>query len=172
MRRKPIQPLSEQGRMRREHMLCELVEAMSDHHRRRRHRHRVAAVCVLGVCAGGLAVWRLATVSHAPAATITEVASRLMDDSSNISATCEVNDECAATATTMLVSRVETDSSVLDRYRAHATHQVEIVDDAELLQTLRSFNRPTGLVRMAGEAFLTASVADPFRPAHDLPNSL
>jgi hypothetical protein len=126
-------------------MLGELTEAMQTHHRRRRLRRRVAS------SVGGLAVLALAAVAARGLlqdAPVTRPGSRVAVETP------------AAPKPSCEIRLVRTDPSILDRYRARPTRLVERLDDDGLLDELRRLDRPTGLVRVGGRAYLTASIAD------------
>lgn len=152
--------LSQAGQQRRDAMLGELMHAMDAHHRRRHRIRRTMSVCGALLLIAGAAAY---IISAAGANTPPTHATLAVNTQKSLA---------TEPAAAVLIARIETDPTVLDRYRTKATRDATILSDTELLESLREINRPAGLVRMDGEAWLTASVVDD--PAYDAirPNSL
>lgn len=151
--------LTPSGEARRQAMLGELIAAMESHHRTRAVRRNIAVLSAAALLVAGAAYFVASASSGdrdmgAPAPT-------------QVAASNAEREEPVV----MRVVHVQTDPGVLDRYRAAPPPLIVRVDDAALLETLEQFDRPTGLVRMGDDVFLTASVAD--EPANaDRRNSL
>jgi hypothetical protein len=153
--------LSEAGQMRRDAMLGDLLLAMDTHHRRRHTIRRTVSVCgALLLIAGAAAYIITAAGANAPITAHSIVATNTQESIA------------PSPAPGMLIARIDTDPTVLDRYRMANASSAIILSDTDLLESLREINRPAGLVRMEGEVWLTASVVDD--PAYHAirPNSL
>jgi hypothetical protein len=154
--------LSELGRARRDAMLGELVGVMQQHHRQRKLRRSVAAIgaTVLLVACG--LYYAASANSNMPAAPARIVQHEPVEETAPL----------PSPAVVVRIARVETQPGIAERYRAEASNIVVAIDDTELLETLQRYDRPTGLVRMGGEVFLTASVVDQPSAHNGRPNSL
>ncbi len=148
----PSEPLSQAGQARREAMLDELVAVVSQTHRARRLRRHVlgsgVVVCLvlllmrLGLPgAGGLDDGRL-------------LVNRTPDERRVVTPTEAPRRSGCVTVL------VQTDPTVVDRYRARTTGLAVRMDDRMLLNALASINRPTGLIRFGDSLRLTAPVTD------------
>jgi hypothetical protein len=74
--------------------------------------------------------------------------------------TATVPDNQAQPQRPCAVAIIETIPGVLERHRAKPTGKVTRIDDAALVATLASINRPAGLVRIGDRVWLTAPVTD------------
>lgn len=145
-------PLTPAGQARREAMLGELVEVVKQTHRTRRLRRRVLGAGAL-VCVA-LLLMRLSL----PVGNVVDDGARVverMSDESDVVVPAEFPPE--AVRVTVIV---QTDPSVVERYRAEPTGLVVQIDDRMLLTTLASIGRPTGLIRFGDTLRLTAPVTD------------
>ncbi len=118
---------------RRETMLDELIVAMRHHHRRRRQVRTAAAWGLLLAVAGGTWIVRAQQVAQPAGFDDTRVDPPLVE------------------APVTRVQRVSGD------YR---TGLVKVIDDDELVERLAEIDRPAGLIRTEGRAWLTSAVAD------------
>lgn len=154
----PSMPLSEIGVARKDRMLRELLGEMHRVHSGRRARRR-AAVLITPVLALGLAVlvWRWSPQSVAPSPNQGTIAK------GPVSAPKITAPPTVAQVPVAIITMIRTPADGLDAYRVTtASHSIdaEMLDDAELLATLSSLNRPTGLVRSGDRVWLTRNVAD------------
>ncbi|HUU82431.1 MAG TPA: hypothetical protein VM243_02900 [Phycisphaerae bacterium] len=148
----PPEALSPTGRDRREAMLDELVRTMERTHRNRRTRRRVlgttAVVCLL------LLLVRLAL----PEASTPGSEPQITRNDATVSDPIEPPPAPRRPAVVTVL--VQTDPSVLDRFRAQPTHRVVRIDDSQLVATLASINRPAGLIRFGDSLRLSTAVTD------------
>lgn len=146
------------GRARREAMLRTLTHAMRERHAARRRRRRAAAA------GGGLLLFALAAVAgrgvlREPAT----VPGRLVEvPAPMVPERPPARPESSAPRVACVIEVVKTDPTIVDRYRAPQPQRVRVqwIDDDALLAELRGLDRPTGLVRVNGRAFLTEVVVD------------
>ena len=157
--------LSDAGQARRDAMLGELISVMEQHHRRRKLRRSVAAC-------GAAALLVACGLYYAASANTNVPAMSQQIAQHTLAGDCEVESQIEPAIAAVHITRVETEPGIADRYRAEASNMVVCVNDVELLETLRRFDRPAGLVRMGGEVFLTASVVDQPSEDNGRPNSL
>ncbi len=132
--------LTKTGESRREAMLNLLVTDMRQLHRRRRlRRHVITTVVPILVVAIMAALWTARTDQPV-----------------------SVERPSAGSFRTQVV-RVQTDSSLLDRYRVTKVSQAEILTDDALITALAENNHTTGLIREAtadgGRVWLTNKIA-------------
>ncbi len=129
---------------------AELIGAMGRHHRRRRTLQRTLPVLGLAALA------TLVMVSVDLSRTETDLA-RVPTPVPTPAPDGDLTPRFQPT----IITHVRTDPSILDRYRATATHRVEMVSDAELLASLAEVDRPTGMIREADTVRLTDDIFDP-----------
>lgn len=156
------QPLSRIGQARRGAMLGELTEYMQRVHGARRRRRRVGAACGVAVVVFGLAVLALSGTparNDPPGRGDSPLAGR---DHTVSQPDSSVDGDVPAPRDGVgcVIRIVQTDPAVLERYRARPAARAILLDDQELLATLAAMNRPAGLIRYQGRAWLTASVTD------------
>jgi hypothetical protein len=157
-------PLSEAGEQRRTAIREELLAAMRRHHAARRARRHAIA---LGGLAAALALASvLAMPRQAPPRspmnppTVHAPAQRVASPRHPEEADAPVRTPAVA------IMYVQTDPSILERYAAGARPLLaRAITDDELLDTLVEIGRPTGLVRMEGRVWLTATVTDDVKGA-------
>jgi hypothetical protein len=149
--------LSEAGLKRREQMLHELLDDLKTVQRRRRIRRNAtltgAPLIVIGTA---LAIWLMigGKSALAPPHDSPLVQNDLIEPGTNhVAPPLPKNPR-------VNVEFVQTDSRIVERYRAAGQPKVVMLDDASLLDALAQINRPAGLIRSQGRAWLTADVTD------------
>lgn len=145
--------LSPAGTQRREQMLAELTGQMRTiHHRRRTRRSLVLAGCVVitGASIVG-AIW-LVSVDHRARAV------EQLVNGTDVSKPLVVEQESQEI---VVVRMIQTDPTIVERWRAHPTQQCVMVDDDELLDDLAAADKHAGLIRSQGRVWLTQDVATP-----------
>lgn len=146
--------LSAKGTQRRSRMLAELQSDMRRVHRARRIRRRATATLATAmVMALVVLPWQFR--KHPSSNGTREIAAE-PTTSEPINASPLLPPGASA-----MILRVQTDPTVLDRYRAASRPRAVALDDEALLVALADLNRPAGLIRSEGRAWLTAAVADP-----------
>lgn len=163
------------GRARRESMIFELQGAMRRVHRRRRVVRRVAALalitCGVAVAVRGLLI---GSTSSGPAPAPND---RVAMDRPGVNATAPPSlapaDEPNGTTHSSLIvviERIEAETDVAQRYAIPESSAsptiIQRISDEELIETLATFGRPAGLVRIGGEARLTINIADDHSNQH------
>jgi hypothetical protein len=130
----------------REAMLADLLNGMRQLHRRRRIRRKLTTAAIVpAIMLAAIFVFRGApTRTPSPPAQIVHVQ--------------------AAVHQSAVILQVQTDPSLLDRYRATAKPAATSIDDQLLLATLAQLNRPAGLIQTHERAWLTRPVADDALP--------
>ena len=144
--------LSPAGLARREAMLDELIDAVKRTHRTRRLRRQLLA-------AGGCACLLLVLVWLALlGASIPGDVRQFAEDSPDhpTGAMAENPPERQVCVTEV----IQTDPTVLERYRARPTGRIMRMDDHVLLDTLAAIGRPAGLIRFGHRIRLSAPVTD------------
>jgi hypothetical protein len=142
--------LSPAGQARREAMLDELLEVVKRTQRARRLRRRAT---VIGGCAGLVLLFVVFTWPGAPgpAPQVANLSTGQPTDVRLVE---------APRPPACITSVVETDVSVLARYRAVPQPVVARMDDRMLVQTLASIGRPAGLIRFGDDVRLSRPVTD------------
>ncbi len=147
------EPLSPAGIARREAMLEELVEVVKGTHRARRRRRQALA---LGGCTSLLLalIWVGLPGASGPR-DVPSIAGQ-PPEARQERAPAPEHPQRHLCVTTI----VQTDPSVLERYRVQPTSHIVRMDDQMLLATLASINRPAGLIRFGDRVRLSAPVTD------------
>jgi hypothetical protein len=156
------QKLSPVGQARRDAMLGELTDYMRHVHGARRMRRRVGAACGVVAVVFSLAVLALSgtwSPKVAPGGGDLPLA-RSGHDGPEMKSSTDGDAPTPRGSAGCDIRIVQTDPAVLERYRARPAARVILLDDRELLATLAAMNRPTGLIRYQGRAWLTANVTD------------
>jgi len=154
----PFNQLSAAGLQRRDEMMHELIADMRRLHRRRRIQRQVmigGMAPIIAMIAIGL-LWR-GLSQHEPDAP------RMTANKSNASSAPPLpsdDNSNAAPAPSTIVVRVQTDPTIVERWRAAPTSSAVIIDDQALLDTLAALDRPAGLIRSQGRLWLTRPVTD------------
>ena len=153
MNEQQCEPLSPAGIARREAMLEELVEVVKRTRRVRRRRRQVLA---LGGCVSLLLalIWVGLPGASGPR-DAPPIAQQTPEAQQEVAPAPEVPQRHLCVTTV-----VQTDPSVLERYRVQATSRVVHMNDQMLLATLASINRPAGLIRFGDRVRLSAPVTD------------
>lgn len=141
--------LSSAGELRRDAILDLLQGEMRTVHRRRRMHRQIAASSLMLVLVAGLTVliqssWR--SREH------TQDGQRFTAESAPDNPGC-------------IIEMVQTDESIIDRWRTNSVPQADWLDDRTLLAALHDLGRPTGLIRAEGRTWLTSNVVDPIAAA-------
>ncbi|MBT8485070.1 MAG: hypothetical protein HKO59_09685 [Phycisphaerales bacterium] len=137
-------------------LLERLVEEMDELHQRRRRRRRIAAAC--GLIVAGTVAATLMPIPSSPTAAV-------------VTAEPEPAPTPDASVPVDAIVRIATDPTVTQRLRIATPHRITRLDDASLLDTLAQIDRPTGLVRSGGRAWLTNAVVDPLPTETPSPSS-
>lgn len=149
-------PLSAAGRARRDQMLSDLTGEMRRTHAARRTRRILAVNTALLACIVG-AVTLVNRVPQRSSPSGREIA---RDSAPSRETPAPVHPP-------IRIETVTTPAHLLDKYAAAPfAPQVQTMTDDELLTTLASLDRPTGMVRSGGRTWLTRNVADAI-PATD-----
>lgn len=135
------------GQRRREAMLEELIRTMRTVHRRRWIRRGLAFASLPALALGAVAALWLARNEVKPSAPLLVH----QNDAPKVASP-------RRSASTIV--RVQSDPSLLERYRAASRHHAIVLDDDSLLAALDALNRPAGIIRTASGAWLTRPVAD------------
>lgn len=147
----PALQLSPTANQRREQMLHDLIDDMQRIHRARRARRSALLATTPLLLLAMVFAWTRWTVAHAPPP----------GSSTKI---VHAPNSASPLQPAAIITVVQTDATVLDRYRAtsssSAASQTSMLDDAQLLDALANINRPAGLVRTADRVWLTRSVTD------------
>jgi len=148
----PHESLSETGQQRRDQMLPQLKGAMHDLHRQRRRNRRTAlAVVPILIIALGAIWWRTSSAPTSSPPTPIAI---------DIDPPTPFTPPIPAPRQVLLVDRIVTDPTILDRFKVNDHASIEIIDDTSLLALLAEMDRPTGLIATGGEVRLTRNVAD------------
>ena len=138
--------LSHAGLARRQAMLDELLDNMTQHHARRAHFRRSAGVVAILALVASI-TWLSTMNGSRPTGSTTHIAI-LKTNHASIAAWITRTD---GSALARAVESVELPNVIIER-----------IDDDELLGVLASIDRPAGLMRTADRVMLTRSVADPW----------
>jgi len=145
--------LTPQGEARRDAMLGELVGIMAQtRHARRVRRRVIGTVGCMGLL---LVVGRLAMPLFTHSG---EVRPQIVEHLPDREAPATV--KTIAQTRPAITLRVQTDPSIVDRYRAFPTGATVRMDDATLIETLAAIHRPAGLIRFDDRVALSAPVTD------------
>ncbi len=146
------EPLSSAGVARREAMLDELNKVMERTHRNRRALRRIAAT-------GGSACLMLLLIRLAfPGTSNPTDTPRIVEDATGAPGVVEPVESAQRRGCVTVI--VQTDESILERYRAKPTSRTVLMDDRMLVQTLASIDRPAGVIRFGDTIRLTGPVTD------------
>lgn len=159
--------LSEQGLARREALLSTLQERVVVEGRRRRRRRAAGRIAVGGVGLAAIAIvvgilmnQPSGSRSAGPRIASGPVESPGVPSSEGGRDFADADADVAADGP--LIARVETDASVVDRFRVDRRARVSefAISDEALLDSLAAMGRPAGMVKSEGRVWLTASVTD------------
>lgn len=156
----PCHTLSDAGMQRRDEMLHELIADMRRFQQRRRVGRKLAIVSIapiLALVAVGL-LWRGS--SSPPPLPHTQPANGLVNRPTAPSILSPPTDTSAPIPST-IVLRVQTDPTIVDRWRAAPKSSAVIIDDQALLDMLAALDRPAGLIRSQGHVWMSRPVTDP-----------
>ena len=147
------EPLSPAGQARRDAMLDELTEVVTETRRTRKRRRRALAA------GGGTAVALfLLVLLTLPAGLDHSGEARLVRNpgpAAPVEQTTQTDHQPACA-----IAMVQTDPDILPRHVAEPRHIVIVMDDRALLDTLAAMGRPTGLIRFGQQVQLSAPVTD------------
>lgn len=154
----PTIALTESGVARRDRMLGELVGEMRRVHRRRRGRRVAMVLLPVGAMAIAVLWWRGSAlpVALSPGRETTAFAPT--------PAPVPIDSPAPAVSVPVaIITMVRTTDDAFARSLVttppHAS-EAQTINDAELLATLADLNRPAGIVRSGGKAWLTRNVTD------------
>jgi hypothetical protein len=147
--------LSEQGAARRDAILHDLIGTMQIIHRRRRIRRR-AVLTGLPLLLVGLAI---AWIRLAPA-TVGRSTSSPSIAQTDRTAPADTPEPARTANVLAIMEFVQTDPEIVARMSVPPGSAAEILSDQQLVASLAAMDRPAGLIRNAGRAWLTRSVVD------------
>lgn len=151
-----VDPLSPEGRSRRDEMLADMLRLVNVTRARRRRRRQAASAATMIVLA--IALFR---VGHYAGPIDRHVENRDAGGRGPAHAMpTGVLVERVADSGVRITQRIRDDSTAVDRLQADAPRRIIWLDDEGLLAELSSMRRPAGLVRQDGRARLTALVTD------------
>lgn len=146
-----VDPLSPEGRSRRDAMLADMLRLVDVTRARRRRRRQAASAATMLLVA--LALLRLGRFAEPD-----EPRSAVRSPSPAPSTAFTV--ERVADSGLRFTERIRDDATIVERIQTDAPRRIIWLDDEGLLAELASMSRSAGLVRRDGRARLTALVTD------------
>lgn len=153
--RHEVDPLSPEGRSRRDAMLADMLRLVNVTRTRRRRRRQAASAATILLLA--FALFRAGR--HAEPVD-RHAGTRDLAGRGSVPARSTGVVEYVSSSTVRLTKLVVDDATSVERLRADAPRRIIWLDDDGLLAELASMNRPVGLVRCGRLTRLTAAVTD------------
>lgn len=153
--------LSEPGRERRERMRGDLISEMRRVHHGRRRRRNMLATSLIVLLVGGLWLVRIAP-PHAPPGTAPQIVQSPQDEpqpTAITEMTADIRIKRVDVSAPSEVTRIETDETILDRYRASDVplRHVTQLSDEQLVRELAAIGEPASVIRLPDRVLLVRS---------------